>query len=370
MNDLDKRLKDSLMAVRDSYADQREEDRVEARTRFIERYRFRRRLWTAGSVVVVGTALVAGLLFTNGRFDLFADRAPDQDLAGKLPKGVISAVVTGSEPVDSGIRLGQVWVANAGDSNVVHVDPSLDRVVAEIPLDGAPQEVDVGQENIWVAGFGRVTAIDPATDEVIGSAQVGEVDDSISVSVGEGFVWAIVDESRLLKVDPATYEAEAVAATTAPVDVAARDGSVWVLDRERGLMRLDPVTTELVTEPAVTFRRRSADISAGGGVVWVASETDDTVIRFTAEGSTPPGTFQVSGTYVDMAVSESIVWVLSRSGDRSILTALDPRTLRALGEPLELVGDPVEVSSGGGDVWVTARAAGAILRIDSASVAR
>src|SRR5687767_8309996 len=219
MNDLDKRLKESLTAIRDSYAEQRDEDRFEARTRFIERYRLRRRLWTAGSLVVAGAALVAGLMFTGDGFDLFADRAPSPDVAGELPRGVISAVATGSEPVDSGIRLGEVWVANAGDSNVVHVDPQSNRVVATIPLDGPPQEVDVGQENIWVAGFGRVSAIDPSSEEVIGYAEVGDVDVSISVSVGEGYVWAIVDESQLVRIDPATYGVEPVAATSAPVDV-------------------------------------------------------------------------------------------------------------------------------------------------------
>jgi hypothetical protein len=77
----------------------------------------------------------------------------------------------------------------------------------------------------------------------------------------------------------------------------------------------------------------------------------------------------VKGTYIDIAVSENVVWVLSSSNGKALLTALDTTTARALGASLKLEGDPVEVSSGGGDVWVTARSAGAIFRIDPAAIA-
>jgi streptogramin lyase len=368
MNDLDRRLKDSLNAVRDSYAEERQSDRFETRARFIERYRNRRRFVAVGSVALAGAALIAVGWFATGQFDLFAERERGSEVAGELPRGVVSSVVTGTDPVDSGIRTGGVWVANAADSTVSHVDPSINRIVADIQLDGAPQEVDVGLDAIWVAGFGRVTAIDPLTDEVRGAATVGSEDARLSISVGEGYIWTIVDGRELVRVDPATFEVEPIGTTSAPVDVAARDGSVWVLDTERGLMQLDPVSGELRTDPEPSLNS-STDVSAGRGVVWLASREDNSVVRFAAEGGGPPRFFEVRGDYIDMAVSESIVWVLSRPNGHALLTALDTQTANPLGAPLRLEGDPVEVSSGGGGVWVVARELGAILRIDPAAVA-
>lgn len=366
MNDLDRLLKDSLNAVRDSYAEERQADRFETRARFIERYKRRRRFVTVGSMALAGAAVIAIGMFATDRFDPFADRQPSE-VAGELPRGVVSAVVTGNEPVDSGIRTGGVWVANAGDATLSHVDAQADRVLRDIELDGAPQEVDVGLDRIWVAGFGRVTAIDPSTDEIVDEATVGSEDASLSISVGEGYVWTVVDDTELVRIDPTTFEVEPIPAATAPVDVAARDGSVWVVDADRGLLQLDPISGELRTDPEPSLNTGS-DISAGGGIVWLASREDDTVVRFPVGGGTP-GTFRVRGTYIDMAVSEEIVWVLSRPNGHALLTAVDPEQGRQLGKPLKLEGDPVEVSSGGGSVWVVARELGAILRIDPASIA-
>lgn len=366
MSDLDKRLKESLTAVRDAYAEDRHADRFESRARFIERYRRRRRMFTAGSIALAGAALIAGLVFTGEGLDLFAVPDPDSEVAGELPDGVVSSVPTGAEPIDAGIRLGGVWVANSADSTLSHVDPTINRVVATIPLAGPPQEVDVGEGAVWVAGFGSVTAIDSSTDEVIDSVAIEGAEDRISISVGEGAVWAVVDESRLVKVDPDELTYEDIEGPTRPIDVAAREGSVWVLDAEQGLLQLDPATGQAVGEPigGVT----SGDVSAGRSAIWLADEDEDTIIRLDATTRAFGDTYQVDGTYIDMAVSETVLWVLSEEGGRSLLTALDTGSAEPLGSPLELTGDPVEVSSGAGGVWVVARESGAILRIDPAAV--
>lgn len=366
MSDLDRMLRESLTSVQESYAEERQADRIEMRARFVERYRRRRRMFVVGSVALTGAAVVAIGLVAGGQINVFADR-PSEEVAGRPQEGVVVRVETGQEPVDAGIRPGGVWVANTGGSSIAHVDTESDSVVNRILLDGSPQEVDVGENAVWVAGFGMVTAIDPETDEIIGAADVGETSDTISISVGEGAVWAVVGERSLVRIDPSTFESDPIEQVAQPVDVAARDGVIWVVDREQGLLKLDPSTSEVLGEP-INVPAGQADISAGLGVVWIADKEDDTLIRIDAATSAVTDIFQVQGKYLDLAVTQTATWVLSSTDGGALLTALDPVSGDALGSRLELAGDPVEVSVGGGGVWVVARADGSILRIDPTTV--
>lgn len=367
MNDLDRLLKESLNAVRDSYADERQEERFEMRARFIERYRRRRAIFTTGSFALAGAALIAGVMLFSGNLDVFADRDPKNDVASDLQEGVLTAVTTGDEPVDAGVRPGDIWVANSGDDTLTHIDTESNTVVGPVELDGPPQEVDVGEGSVWVAGFGRVSAFNPNTDEPKGSVEVGAADAEINLSIGEEAVWVVVEGEGLIRIDPVSLEATRIEGANAPVDVAARDGSVWVLDEEAGLLQFDPVSGEQLGK-AIPGLTGGGDISGGGGVIWIGDRSGDKVIRLDAATRELKASFEVTGTYLDMAVSDEVVWVLSKPNGHALLTALNIETAKPLGKPLKLDGDPVEVSSSGGAVWVVARELGAILRIDPAAV--
>ncbi len=366
MNDLDRRLRESLTQVRDSYEEERRDSRLEARVRFIERYRRRRMVFRVGTVALAGAAIVGIAVFATTGLDPFSEGP--SDVAGDLPRGVIAAIETGDDPVDTGIRMGGVWVANAGDNTLTNVVPATNDVEATIELEGSPQEVDAGEGGIWVAGFGRVTAFNTETNERINSVEVGDESDTITLSVGEGAVWVVVDESRLLKLDPTSFTLEEIPAASAPVDVAARDGSVWVVDSEQGLLQLDPVTGQPRGEPIEEVNQ--GDVSGGQGVVWIGDPTDNTVTRFDATTREFEGNVNVRGTYIDMAVSATTIWVLSNPDGQVLLTAVNPDNRRPIGKPLKLIGDPVEVSAGSGGVWVVARDLDAVLRIDPAAITR
>ena len=365
--DLDRLLSESLTSVQESYATERQADRIEARARFIERYRRRRRRLMIGSVALAGAAVIGlGVVATQG-FDIFAGPSRVAGQPEDLPRGVLAQIGTGDQAVDAGIQSGGVWVANAGDQTLSRVDAATNEVLDQIELDGPPQEVDVGEGGVWVAGFGRVTALDPDTGEVLGMADLGSADDSISISVGEGAVWAVVGDRSLYRVDPESFEAQEVAAVSAPVDVAARDGAVWVLDQDQGLLQLDPGTGDAVGEPLPDVPGRG-DISAGQGVVWIGNKQDDTLLRIDAATRDISGVFQVTGTYIDMAVSETVIWVLSRTNEDARLTALDPNSNGEVLGTLRISGDPVEVSAGQTGLWVVSRGRGALLRVDADAV--
>jgi streptogramin lyase len=363
MNDLDRLLKQSLTEVRESFAEERGTDRVESRARFIERYRRRRIIFRAGSAVLVGAAVVAAFAVSTGRLQLFAGDAAE--VAARLGRGVVAQIDTGRKPVDIGLRPGGVWVVHDEDSILALVNPMTNELEASIPLDGPAQEVDVGQGGVWVAGFGHVTPVDLRTNELAGGAKVGLASDSIEISVGEGAVWAIVAHDRLVRIDPKTLQKETIEGLQAPRDVAAREGAVWVLDEEDGIVRLDPETGSPVGKPIPLTA--TGDISIDGGVVWIGDEGSNTVFKIKPRTTAFGGNFQVPGRYIDMALYEDAVWVLSRQGDRTLLSAIDRATMKSLAEPVRLRAAAVEVSASKDGVWVVSEDEG-LLHIDPNTV--
>ena len=364
MNDLDRLLKQSLTEVRESVAEARGSDRLEARVRFIERYRRRRIFYRAGSAVLVGAAVLIAFAISTGRIQLFADGT--DEIAARIGRGVIAQIDTGREAVDVGLRPDGAWVVHKEDSILSLVNPATDELVTTIPLEGPADEVEVGEGGVWIAGFGRVTPVDLESNELAKGVRVGAPYEPIEISVGEGAVWAIVNYDRLLRIDPETVEVKTIEGVGSPRDVAARAGSVWVLDEQAGIVRLDPETGSPIAKPIDTGVS-TGDISIAAGVVWLGDEGSNTVTRIRPRTTAFGGQFQVSGAYVDMAVLDDTVWVLSRDRDRTILSAIDRVTMKALAEPVILRAEAVEVSASKAGVWVVSLDEG-LLHVDPASI--
>ena len=108
-----------------------------------------------------------------------------------------------------------------------------------------------------------VVPIDPATNQAGQAIRIGSYSSTEALAVGEGGVWAAGgedDESRLVRVDPATRELDT---RSLPFEdgisaVAVGQGAVWVLDGQ-GLtvIRVDPATIKPVGQPIA--------VAAGGG---------------------------------------------------------------------------------------------------------
>jgi DNA-binding beta-propeller fold protein YncE len=151
---------------------------------------------------------------------------------------------------------GAVWVASAypkhsEDNNLTRVDPATNRVVEEIPIEahsrwlGGAYNVAVGEGAVWVlSGNGKLLKVDPATNEVAGRVSVGDFPSQLAV-YGSG-VWAMVEakEYRLVRVDPHTMHIVA-SEDIGPIPkidpgaLATGGGYVWFLSEE-GLARVSP----------------------------------------------------------------------------------------------------------------------------------
>lgn len=369
-DDLDRLLRESLKSAGDSYDSQRSpQRRNEARREFVRRYQ--RRRWAFPFSVAVAAAGVAAALALGVYAIVDApgiSRDDDTDIAG--PDAAFVSVPVDGDPVDIGVRDNGIWIADAANDRLIHMDPDTGDVVATVDLGGSPRALAIGTGTVWVGdpAAGLVLQIDKKTDEVIGEPiAVGDPSPSMSVSVGTDALW-VVGGGELRMVDRDTSEVTVVDSVSRPLDVAANLGSVWVLDGEEGLVQLDPRTGARVGEP-IRVQGEAGDVYAGAGAIWVANRQDDTIV------SIDPGTGRilfierVRGTYLSLAFGNDAVWVLSRAeGIGGYLTPLDPATGASLRDPLELGGDPIQVTTGADAVWIALREEGAIGRVDPVSI--
>ena len=161
--------------------------------------------------------------------------------------------------------------------------PLNPRVAAKIQVGAFPRAVAVGEGAVWAsvdnANGGPddhlLLQIDPVTNEIVETIPVAEVGD---ITIGAGALWMTSwegGESVLLRIDPGTGEVEA----TIPLGPNASNvefgfGAVWVTvttdgNRPAGeVIQIDPVTNQIVARVRID-EGWPRDIVMGEGSVWV-----------------------------------------------------------------------------------------------------
>ena len=141
-------------------------------------------------------------------------------VAGSLP----SAIATGFD---------SIWVANAGDNNVVRMNPRTNGVVREFGVGGSPRGIAVGEGAVWVTSEAddSVSRIDAASGSVR-TIPVG--DGPTGIAFGSGAVWVVnSSDATVSRIDLETVEVvKTIAVGNRPMGIAVGAGSVWVSVQE------------------------------------------------------------------------------------------------------------------------------------------
>jgi Tol biopolymer transport system component len=214
------------------------------------------------------------------------------------------------------------------------------------------------------------------------------------VAVGEGAVWATVDDASgasddhlLVRIDPTTNEIVDSLPLPEAGDLAVGDGAVWVLSRaakEGAVLRIDPSTNRIVA--TIPVADQLSNVAVGEGAVWVtgsneANPPSGEVLRIDPTTNEVVTRIPVLGGWPrDLVIGEGSVWVYghSRLGDHgweaSSLWRIDPVTNEVLIviDQEGFLGDgaalPDNVAIGEGYVWAAAAdEQGRGLRIDPAT---
>ena len=385
-------------------ADRMDPDLHKARQTFLERRR-KRRIGFAFSGVALAGASVAAALFVASSVPS-PTRSDEIDLASAIPKVVASAPVSGA-PEAAAVVSDGVWIANAEPGLVSKIDSATNEVVASVRLDGSsgtPDEiVAVGSSLAVTTTDGFIHILDAATADasdyatkqgigpismdIDGPTQAARPSETFRLDLdvagdtvwvaneNNGFIYGIFDAGSGSK----DFTGEPVE-DIAPNDIAVGDGRVFGLDGDRGKVAVFDITSEPgppKLERSGTFDAPSGaflDMRYGFGKLWISDESGQ-VFAYDPDSGEELSAADVGGRYSDLVIDGDSVWALPGGGEGAgSLVAIDPETGSPRNEGVAIEGNPVDVVSGLGSLWVVDKdgaageAAGSLLRVDPTGV--
>ena len=251
---------------------------------------------------------------------------------------------------------GAIWVVNSAGDDVSRVD-LRSKSVQTIPVGASPSGIAVCRGGVWVANHNGATVswISPQTNTQVRLIQVGA--GPTAVACGFGSVWVTnADDRTVTRINANTGDANKKAIRTNAVgaDITVGGGLVWVTDEAtRNIYGLDPARNA-VTEKA-TVGAGPTGIAYADGSLWVANSLDDTVSKVDLTTLQETARINVAGGPSSVSFSGGSVWVSSEFGSR--IVRIDPN--RAVVAGVTSIGNrPEGLASGADGVWVAVQASG------------
>jgi YVTN family beta-propeller protein len=135
------------------------------------------------------------------------------DLVARIgDRGVVGdPITTGDGPSAIAVGDGAVWVAERFANKVARIDPSTDRLIAEIKAGAAPSALAVIGHSVWVAnsGDGTLSEIDTRTNHVAHQMSIGN--SPAALAAIDGRLWVSVQAPAAGVASPGAGPTEGVA---------------------------------------------------------------------------------------------------------------------------------------------------------------
>jgi len=316
--------------------------------------RSRRLAWLVG-LAALGLAALAWVV--AGRDDPSAIVVQPGSVAAidARSKAVVAAIPVGARPGAISAGEDAIWVSNLEDRTLTRLDPATRRITRTIPLAATATGIEVGLGAVWAAHgrTGQLSRIDPAFDRVTETVDLtgrAVYAPTGSVAVGNGSVWVIFGNSRLVRVKPGDLGASESAFTAAGAsDVAFDSGSIWVAGgADSSVLRFSPRTFQQGPLRTISVGTAPSSLVARGGVLWAAITGDDVVARIDAD-SGAVRTIPVGDGPEALAVGADAVWVANRLD--GTISRIDPDTADV--ETISVGNAPAGIAVADGIVWVT-----------------
>ena len=242
-------------------------------------------------------------------------------------------------------------------------DTPAGRIVARIPLGGAPRSLTVGNGSVWVArADGTVVRIDPRTNTVVGAPirfSKPDKESNLTVRAGEGAIWALDGTAgTLTRIDPERGRVSGRIDLGEGLDGATvAGGVVWVtrstpegvVPQRHELLRVDPARLQVIGKP-VPVGQYPLDIDASGDTAWVTNAGNGTITRVENGRTT---TILVGAQPIASALHGELLWVPDRFGNT--ITPIHARSMTVRGEVVR-IPSPIALATTPDAVWATALA--------------
>jgi YVTN family beta-propeller protein len=328
------------------------------------------------AVIARAMAIKPGDRFDSAGAFAAALRDSLRDAGAEADESATRRIVTSSEPqkrrfgLRAALGLTALVVVAAiagvlafgGESGDDSTPADAGKLMASIPIEGTPQGLTVGKENVWVAAGKVLDAVDPKTEQPIGTPNVpGRV---VAVAVDFEAAWAADRDNGGVVHVGLTKKGSNTAIPTGnnPTDVLSAYGSIWVANEDDNTVsRIDPATKKVLA----TIRVGSGPhaLAAGDKAIWVADIDGGDVTRI-EEGTNRIGSDPIdAGSQPnDLDFGGGYLWVCDVFNGNVI--RIDPDTLQQVGDPIDVDARPRGLKVGFGSVWVTSSAEGTVTRID------
>jgi DNA-binding SARP family transcriptional activator/DNA-binding beta-propeller fold protein YncE len=284
---------------------------------------------------------------------------------------VIVAAVAGVVVATTG---GDTKPILAAPNSLAVIDPNHGKVVGVVPIGDTPRGVAVGEGHVWAAnaGEGTVSMIDPRSLRV---RTIGVGADATDLVVANGQVWvAAGNDNKLIRLDAHsggvldTTEISSDRAASAYA-ITAGDGSVWVASGDT-VYKVDAATQQFDRQRRYLGEGIN-DLAVHAGSIWLVTSAQ-VVSELGTSDLKPRGAVDLGVIPISLAIADGSVWVGAQnpSGSGAALFRLDELTARVRQTiPLGGSGYPpsVEVTNGGGAIWVASYDRGEVIRIDPQS---
>lgn len=307
---------------------------------------------------------------------------------GVAGAGLLLAAAVGAAIVQlgaSGTRLSGIAANSVGV-----IDPSTNRIVAQIPVGAQPTRETAAADAIWVINQGDSTLsrIDYRTESV---RTIGAVRTPIDIAAGAGAVWLLSVQLDSAQPDPFAGPSEVTKIDSSSVTplqstmtgalagnelqdaITAAPQGVWVSE-PGALVEISPASAAVVKSYKLAAPDPGTDgIVFADGSLWLLNAIG--MLRVDPQNGGILATIQVGATPIAVAVDrKGAVWVASSTGlrigaggsrqvGRPTLSRVDPGS-NTVTSTIPLPANPTGLAAGAGAVWVAEGSQRSILKID------
>jgi DNA-binding SARP family transcriptional activator/streptogramin lyase len=232
-------------------------------------------------------------------------------------------LATPVQPTDLAVGYGSVWISDAGQQEIVRLDPKKRDISATIGVGADVQALAIGFGSVWVAdgNSATVTRIDPIRNRVVATVPLGSSGGtpsaSFAIAVGAGAVWATGGDNLVERIDPLTNHVVERIPVGDPRSLAANAISVWCGTKSGEIVRIAPGPGRSRVTNFATIEPGLVRIAVRGHALWAAVPGASVEIwQYDTRTRRLVSTLVAGEIVLDFAVASDAVWVpLYREGE-------------------------------------------------------
>ena len=338
--------------------------------------RHARLIAAVGALLVAGAVAAAVVQLTRGSssegIEVVAGNA-----AGVIDPSsnrITAQIPVGRSPTNVEVGEGDAWVINADDQTITRIDSETLEAGQPFAVGGGtPIDLAVGDGALWVASgtpdpntqFGgpvldALVRIDPDTSGTRAVVEVPHEGPTVVTTsqqrlvAAAGSLWVVLASGAVARVDMTTGEIVATVEGVGAFAIASDGDTIWTLETDGSLKRISPSTNGVTAN--ISLQTTGLDsIAVGGGDVWATSSADGVVWRVTVAPRPVSRTIQLETGAAAVSYHEGSVWVAN--GVRGTVSRIDPAT-NAVVATVAVGNTPYGLAVDDGGVWVTVQGGG------------